>query len=301
VHTSVLQQEVIKYLSPKPNENFVDCTLGWGGHSFSILEKNAPNGKVLGIDWDKESLKRFCAQCPESERRRLILANGNFSEVKRIVKDHNFGPVAGVIMDLGMSSWHLSESGRGFSFSNDETLDMRYSSENEKTAKELLNELPRDEIERILREYGEERFARSIAKKIALARRARAIETTSDLTDIIKKSIPSRYRFGKTHFATRTFQALRIAVNRELDNLEAALPQAHEILAPGGRLAVIAFHSLEDRIVKVRFREYAKEFGSEILTKKPITPSGEELENNPRSRSAKLRIIKKPEAKALAA
>lgn len=289
----VLKKEVIEYLDPKPGENFIDCTFGWGGHSYAILERTRPNGLVLGLDLDEASLNRFCAQVPGYDKERLILVNKNFSELKRAAAEKNFKPVAGVLFDLGMSSWHLSESGKGFSFLNLEELDMRYSSENPLTAADLINRSEVEHLEKIFREYGEERFSRQIAKKIAQRRQVKPIKTTADLVAVVGAAIPSRFRRGKTHFATRIFQALRIAVNAELENLAGALPQAFEILEPGGRLAVISFHSIEDRIVKNFFRGLAKEGGAEILTKKPVVPTWEEIKSNPRARSAKLRAIKK--------
>ncbi len=296
-HIPVLKKEVVELLDPKPGENFIDCTLGWGGHAFAILEKNAPDGKVLGIERDEESLKNFLAAHPESERQRLIIARGNFADLGRIAVEHNFVPASGVVMDLGMSSWHLSDSGRGFSFLDpDEPLDMRYDPGAGRTAAEIVNTAPPEELEQILREYGQERFARAIARTIVRARGTKPIETTGGLVSVIKKAVPPRFAHGKTHFATRTFQAIRIAANDELKSLEMALPQAYEILAPGGRIVVISFHSLEDRIVKNFFRALAKEGRAEILTKKPITPIGEEIKLNPRSRSAKLRTLAKKRA-----
>jgi len=187
-----------------------------------------------------------------------------------------------------MSSWHLEESGRGFSFLKNEPLDMRYSPQNPLTAEKIVNYWSKSEMEKILREYGEERFAKKIAEKIIEARQSKPIKTTSQLVEIIKKAVLSRYRHQKIHFATRTFQALRITVNDELNNLEKALPQTLEILKPGGRLVVISFHSLEDRIVKNFYRDSSPE-KLKILTKKPIRPTPEEIKINPRSRSAKLR------------
>lgn len=294
MHKSVLPKEVIEYLNPKSGENFIDCTLGQGGHTFSILDLIGPSGRVLGIDWDKESLNRFCAQHPDPSLQRLVLACGNYSRIKEIAAEFDFKPVNGVLMDIGLSSWHFEESSRGFGFSKDEELDMRYDTGTAESAKDLINRLPQQDLERILREYGEEKFARSIARRIAMSRKIRPIQTTLELVEAVKKGVPTRCHLHKPHFATRTFQALRIAVNHELDNLETALTPAYEILAPGGRLVVISFHSLEDRIVKNRFRELKANKGALILTKKPVTPQEEEINFNPRSRSAKLRAIMKP-------
>lgn len=294
MHVPVITKEVIEYLGPKSNENFIDCTAGHGGHTKKILEKTGPNGKVLGIDQDPEQIK-ICEEEIKDFKKRIILINSSYTNLKEIVKENNFKKVYGVLLDLGMSSWHLEKSGRGFSFLKDEPLDMRYGAEcqNFLTAKKIVNEYSEEEIEKILREYGEERFARNIGREIIAARRKELIETTFQLVEIIKKAVPLRFQHDRIHIATRTFQALRIAVNQELENLKSILPQAMDILEPRGRLVVISFHSLEDRIVKNFFRERAKEETLKILTKKPITPSFEEIKLNPRSRSAKLRAAVK--------
>ncbi len=282
MHVAVLQKEVIKYLDPGPNENFVDATIGEGGHTSVILEKNKPKGKVLGIEWDSEIIKRIELQ------ERVVLVNDSYVNLKKIVERCNFRPVYGILFDLGMSSWHLEESGRGFTFLRDEPLDMRYNSLTGLTAAEIVNTWPELKIEKILKEYGEEKFAKRIAREIVKESKVKPIKTTFGLVEVIKKAVPARYFHQKIHFATRTFQALRITVNDELNNLKKGLSQAVEVLATGGRIVVISFHSLEDRIVKNFFRELSPE-KLEILTKKPITPSEEEIKINPRSRSAKLR------------
>ncbi len=304
MHISVLQKEVIEYLDPKPNENFVDCTIGEGGHSAAILKKILPRGKLLGIDRDAEILKTVKAKNQNSEiKNNLILICDNYTHLKEIIKKNNFSPVDGILLDLGMSSWHLKKSGRGFAFLKDEPLDMRYEAkckvpnakcQNYLTAEEIINKWPKEEIERILKEYGEERFAKRIAENIIKERKLKPIKTTAHLVTIIKKAVPFKYQHGRIHCATRTFQALRIAVNDELNNLKKILPQAIEILKPGGRIVVISFHSLEDRIVKNFLKEEAKKNIITILTKKPIMVSAEEMKKNPRARSAKLRAaIKK--------
>jgi len=293
IHVPVLQKEVLEILDPKPNQNFIDCTIGKGGHSLAILEKTAPEGKILGIDWDQEMIKSL------KFSRRLVLVCDNFANLKEIVGKENFKEVEGILLDLGISSWHLEKSGRGFSFQKDEPLDMRYNKNSKLTAEKILNEWSEKEIEKVLKEYGEERFAKRISKKIVEERKIKPIRTTFQLVEIIKKAIPSWYHtrfsgYPKIHFATRTFQALRIAVNDELENLKKVLPQALEILERNGRLVVISFHSLEDRIVKNFFSAFAKGYGGQerklkILTKKLIRPSFEEIKINPRSRSARLR------------
>lgn len=286
VHIPVLQKEVLKYLDPKPNQNFIDATIGEGGHALAIIEQILPNGKVLGIDWSQELIQEL------KVKSNLVLVCNNFVNLKEIVKRERFLAVSGILFDLGMSSWHLTEAGRGFSFLKNEPLDMRYSPQNPLTAEKIVNYWSKSEIEKILREYGEERFAKKIAEKIIEVRKSKPIKTTFQLVEIIKKAVPSRHQPQKIHFATRTFQAIRITVNDELNNLEKVLPQTLEILKPGGRLVVISFHSLEDKIVKNFYRTRSS-IDLKILTKKPIRPQKEEIKINPRSRSAKLRAAMK--------
>ena len=296
MHIPVLKKEVLQYLDPKPNENFIDCTLGQSGHTIAILQRSMPRGKVLGIEADTElfqDVRLRIAKIPNSKfqiPKRLILVNDSYTNLKKIVEKYSFRPVQGILFDLGMSSWHLEESGRGFTFLKDEPLDMRYSLENDLTAEEIINNYSQEKIEKILKEYGEERFAKRIAKRI-IQTRPRKIKSTFQLIEIIKKAVPGKRT--KIHPATRTFQALRIAVNDELNNLRKVLPQTIEVLAPGGKIVIISFHSLEDRIVKNFFREEAKKGPLRILTKKPVRPSKEEIKINPRSRSAKLRAAMK--------
>jgi 16S rRNA (cytosine1402-N4)-methyltransferase len=285
-HIPVLKKEVVQYLDPKPNENFVDCTFGNGGHALAILERIKPNGMVLGIDWEQETISRF------KPRKNLILVCDNFSNLKKIVKQKRFGPVNGVLLDLGMSTWHIKESGKGFSFLSDEPLDMRYNRKiNQLTAEQIINEWSENKIAEILKQYGEERFARLIAREISKQRKGRPIETTFQLVEIIKKAVPGWYRQKRIHPATKTFQALRITVNQELENLKSVLPQCLDILGSGGRLVAISFHSLEDRIVKRFFKENKHKFT--ILTPKPIRPGEKEIKLNPSSRSARLRAGQK--------
>lgn len=287
-HIPVLKNEVLKYLDPKPNENFIDCTVGEGGHSLAILEKNGPKGKVLGIDRDPEQIKN-CKENLAKFKERLILVCDNFANLKEIVKRENFKKVSGILFDLGLSSWHLEKSGRGFSFQRDEPLIMRFDGKEGLTAKEIVNQWPEEKIKEILKNYGQERFAKKIAERIVEERKIKPIETTFQLVKIIEKAVPSWYLHRKIHFATKTFQALRIAVNEELENLKAGLQKALEVLNKGGRLVVISYHSLEDRIVKNFLKENEKKGVLKILTKKPIRPKGKEIKFNPRSRSAKLR------------
>jgi len=290
-HKAVLIKEVLQYLDPKPNENFIDCTVGEGGHAKLILEKNAPNGKLLGIDLDLQQIQNSTLNTGEFEDR-IMLAHDSYANIKNIVQSENFAPVNGILLDLGMSSWQLEKSTRGFSFMRDESLDMRYDLINSVlTAATIVNEYPEAQIEEILKKYGEERFARQIAKQIVQERKEKRIKSTFELNTIIQKAVPAIFQHGRLHPATRTFQALRIAVNGELDNLTAFLPQALSVLSGGGRLVILSFHSLEDRIVKNFFKEKEKEGVIKILTKKPVTGSTEEIAQNPRARSTKLRAI----------
>ncbi len=287
-HVPVLLNEVVQYLDPKPNENFIDCTVGDAGHSSIILERIKPNGKVLGIDIDADSLKRIEPQD------RLILAQGNFRNLKKIAMENNFWPVNGVLFDLGLSSWQIEESGKGFGFNKDDPLDMRFQLE-ANTAAEIVDKWSEEALIKIFKQYGEEKYSRLIARRIIKERQKEAIKTTSRLRGVIERAVPfSESRRGRiSRVLARIFQALRITVNDELENLKQGIEQALEILEPDGRLAIISFHSLEDRIVKNFFREKKNNNLLEILTKKPITASEGEINNNPRSRSAKLRAIKK--------
>lgn len=296
MHVPVLQKEVLEYLNPKPGDNFVDCTIGEGGHSWLIINKILPGGKILGIDWDDKMLEGLRIKIKHSQLEdNFILTCDNFKNLKKIIESHNFQP-DGILIDLGFASSQIEESERGFSFQGNEKLDMRYDSKtNDLTAEKIINEWPEEEISRILKEYGEERFAGEIAERLVKERKIKPVETTFQLVSIIRQSFPDRYHYQnqKIHFATRTFQALRIAVNRELENLENVLPQALEVLKSSGRMAIISFHSLEDRIIKNFLKEKAKEGLLKILTKKPITPTNEEITNNYHSRSAKLRVAQK--------
>lgn len=292
MHIPVLQKEVLQYLDPKPNENFIDCTIGEAGHTLAILEKTSPEGKALGIDFDPKILKSLESRILNLElRKRLILVCDNFANLKEIIERKKFRPVHGILFDLGMSSWHLEESGRGFSFLRNEPLDMRYNPQGPLTAGKIINYWSGSEIEKVLRECGEERFAKQISRKIIETRKRRPIKSTFQLVEVIRKAAPGKYRAGRIHFATRTFLALRIAVNDELGNLKRVLPQTLRVLEPGGKLCIISFHSLEDRIVKNFLKDNEGFFRA--LTKKPLTPSEAEIKINPRSRSAKLRAAVK--------
>jgi 16S rRNA (cytosine1402-N4)-methyltransferase len=295
-HIPVLKKEVIEYLNPKPNENFIDCTIGEGGHSLTILEKISPEGKILGIDWNLEAIEKLKIKIENlGFKKNLILVCDNFANLEEIVEKNKFWPVNGILFDLGMSSWEIEESGKGFTFKKDEPLIMSYShnvnSATGLTAMEIINNWQEEDIEKILKEYGEEKFGRSIAREIVRARKIKPIKTTFQLVEIIKKATPAWYHYKKIHPATKTFQALRIAVNDELNNLKKALPQTLKILKNGGRIVIISFHSLEDKIVKIFFKEKARQGRIKILTKKPVIPQKIEIKNNPRARSAKLRAV----------
>lgn len=303
-HIPVLLNEVVESLNLKPGDSAIDCTLGDGGHAEKILETITSSGKFLGIDADPESLMR-AKQNLYNFADNSIFVRDNFVNLKKIVAHENFGLVNGVLMDLGWSTPQFKERGRGFSFEGDEPLDMRYSSSfqtsntNTATAAEIVNTFSESELARIFKEYGEENFAQDIAHAIFEQRQLQPFTTTGQLREVILQVYRNRLNstkeipwVGGIHPATKVFQALRIAVNTELEVLKQALPQALEVLAKGGRLAVISFHSLEDRIVKHYFQSLEGEIG-ELITKKPITASALELENNPSARSAKLRVFQK--------
>lgn len=288
IHTAVLQDEVLKYLDPKANENFVDCTIGEGGHANLILEKISPEGRVLGIDLDPHQIVS-AGWLKARYKDKIIFSNDSYVNIKELVERNNLNPVSGILLDLGMSSAQLEGTQKGFSFKLEQGLDMRYNDQTGFiTAAVITNEWPEEKIAETLENYGEEKFARKIAKAIIEKRKEGRIKTTFELIEIIKNAVPTSYLRQKIHYATRTFQALRIAVNDELENIKRVLPTALSILAPGGRLVVISFHSLEDRIVKEFFK---KQKDIKILTKKPVTAGQAEKRINPRARSAKLRAI----------
>lgn len=288
-HIPVLLNEVLEVLNPQTGEFFIDGTFGGGGHSVAILEKIGIKGKLLGVDWDKkvisEQKNRF------KKFKNVILTEGNFADLPEILEasGNKLGKADGLILDLGFSSWQLEESSRGFSFLKDEPLDMRYSDEMDLTAAEVVSGFREDELKIIIKNYGGERYAGRIARQILKERKIKPIRTTFDLVAVIKKAVPKNYEHRRIHPATRTFLALRIFVNEEIENLKKALDDLPKILKVGGRIAVISFNSLEDRIVKKYFQENQKSGLLKIITKKPISPSLEEILINHRSRSAKLR------------
>jgi len=291
MHIPVLKDKVIEYLNPRPNQNFIDATLGGGGHALAILKKTAPRGKVLALDLDADALLRVKARAKEAGVGvRLKVKEENFANIAGASLEEKFKPVHGILFDLGLSSDQLENSGRGFSFKKLEPLDMRYNKESPTTAEKIVNFWSKRDLEYILKEYGEEEFSREIAEAIIKTRATKQITKTNHLVEIVLKATPKWYHRKKIHPATKIFQALRITVNRELENLKMALPQSVEILENQGTIVVISFHSLEDRVVKDFFKDNPSLL---VLTKKPIMVQDEEVKQNPRSRSAKLRAARK--------
>lgn len=292
LHIPVMVKEVLYYLNPREGGIYVDCTVGTGGHSLAIMEKTAGKVKLIGIDWDEKALK-IASERLREYRERTILVRANFTHISTLLEDLRIQKVNGFLYDLGVSSLQLSDSTRGFSFREEAPLDMRMDTRKKITAAELVNKLPPQELENILKILGEERWAKRMVKFIVKERRKHPLSTTKELVDTLKRAVPAKFRRGgRIHFATRVFQALRMAVNQELENLKLGLPTAFALLTRGGRICVISYHSLEDREVKKIFKEAE---GKELisLTPKVIKPSLEEVRSNPRSRSAKLRAMEK--------
>lgn len=291
MHTPVLLKEVIEWLNPQPGQCFIDATISEGGHALAILEKIVPDGKLLGIEWDTALFKQLELKVTSLKFKEcLTLANDNYVNIAKIAKEQGFDQADGILFDLGISSWHLEESGRGFSFRKKELLDMRFNPEEGVSALEIVNTWTETDLANTIREYGEERGAASIARAIIEVRQRGAIRTAEELAAIVEQVLP---RKGKIHPVTKTFQALRIAVNSELENVPKGLAGAWSVLKPGGKLAAISFQGLEDKIVKTFFREKQREGSAKILTKKVIKPSRDEIKANPRSRSAKMRVGQK--------
>ena len=293
-HVPVLVKEVLSWLACRPGGRYLDCTVGQGGLASSILDLTGPDGSVIGIDQDEEAIAAARNRLePFADRARLI--RGNFRQLKQHLSSVGLSEVDGVVFDLGMSSAQLDRPDRGFSFLADGPLDMRMDRRGDRTAAELLNQLGETELADLLYRFGEERYSRRVARAVVRARDRHPLQTTFDLVSVIRDAVPAFYRHGRLHYATRTFQALRIAVNRELEVLEGSLRDAADVLAPGGRLCVISFHSLEDRIAKQTFRalSHGQEPCLATLTKKPCVPSEQERRENPRARSAKLRVAER--------
>ena len=292
IHSAVMLKEVVEYLNPRPGQIFVDGTLGLGGHAKAILERLGPQGRLITIDRDsqsiaiaKENLSSYLNQCE--------FIHDDFRNLDKILSSLKIVAVDAILLDLGISSFQLDNPQRGFSIRKDGPLDMRMDQKSHISAFDLINSLSEKEIDLILKDYGQERWHSRIARSLVSARAKNPIETTQELTQTVLKSIPHYPRGEKIHPATRTFQAFRIAVNRELESLELALPKCIDCLKAGGRICVIAFHSLEDRIVKQQFRLAERNGSVRLITKKPLRPSEEETRSNPRARSAKLRVAEK--------
>ncbi|MCF0149028.1 MAG: 16S rRNA (cytosine(1402)-N(4))-methyltransferase RsmH [Clostridium sp.] len=305
-HVSVLLNECIEGLNIKENGIYVDGTLGGGGHSSEILKNLSDEGLLIGIDQDKDALKAASNRLQNYKNVKYV--HNNFYNIDSILNELEIEKIDGMLMDLGVSSYQLDTGDRGFSYMQDAPLDMRMNRDNQLSAYEVVNDYEEEEIYRIIRDYGEEKFAKRIAKFIVENREKKKIETTLELVEIIKAAIPAKARREGPHPAKRTFQAIRIEVNSELSILNKAIEDGVNRLNKGGRMAIITFHSLEDRIVKLKFKELAtactcpKEFpicvcgGTakvKIISRKAIDPSKEEVEENPRSRSAKLRVIER--------
>jgi len=286
-HIPVLLNEVIKILDPKPDEFFIDGTINGGGHAKAILEKIGPKGRFLGIDWDSNATAECRARLKGDN---IMLVNDNYANLSAILKQKKFPKADGFLLDLGLSSDQLEHSGRGFSFEKNEPLLMTYS-EDAKPVKTILKEISEVELAKIIFEFSQEKYARQIARAIKEKGKFSPIETSGNLATVIEAAVPKNYERGRIHPATRTFMALRIYANKELENLEKVLKNLDQILKKGGRVAIISFHSLEDRLVKNYFREMKKNGEAELLTKKPIVAGESEISTNPRARSAKLRAI----------
>jgi 16S rRNA (cytosine1402-N4)-methyltransferase len=294
VHVPILTKEILHNMGIVPGNVVVDATADGGGHTVAFAKAVGGTGTVISIEWDEQMVKYLQERIMREQLGSSVkVVQGNFKEIESIVAGEGFRAVDGVLFDFGFSSFHVDASGRGFTFRKDEPLDMRYSMKTQLTAREVVNTYPEKELAYILKAYGEERFARQIAEAIEVERRQRPITTTFELIAALAKGIPAAARHRKIHFATKTFQSLRIFVNDELENIRVALERSYKILGVGGLLACITFHSMEDRIVKTFGKDKEKNGLMEITTKKPIVPSRNEQKQNRRCRSAKLRIYKK--------
>ena len=305
-HKSVLLDETIEGLAIKPDGIYLDGTLGGGGHSSEICRRLA-GGHLIGIDQDEEALAAASERLKPFQDK-ITLVRDNYCNAPEVIKNLGITGVDGIVLDLGVSSYQLDNVERGFSYRDDTALDMRMDTRQSLTAREIINEYPERELYRIIRDYGEDQFAKNIAKHIAAARKEKSIETTGELNELIKAAIPARMRANGGHPSKRTFQAIRIECNHELDVLKNSLDELIAMLNPGGRICIITFHSLEDRIVKSAFRKNenpctcppdfpvcvcGKKSQGKVITRKPVLPGEEELETNSRSKSAKLRIFEK--------
>ncbi len=288
-HVSVLLTEVLELLQPRSGGIYLDGNLGLGGHAGAILQRSSPDGRLIGLDWDDRALTLAQANLAEFGERAICIRS-NFAEIKAVLADLGLDRVDGILLDLGLSSLQLDAGERGFSFKGSEALDMRMDDRGDETAADLLNKLSKDDLADIFYYYGEERQARPIAAAIVESRIKQPFTTTDQLVAVVARAIPRRFHPRKIHVATKVFQALRIAVNQELDNLVKILEAGSELLQPGGRFCVISFHSLEDRLVK---RAFAKDQRLQVITRRPVQPTEEECQRNPRARSAKLRVAER--------
>lgn len=306
-HVSVLLNECIEGLNIKPDGIYVDGTLGGAGHSSHIIQKLSTNGRLVGIDQDEDAI-RFSEKKLKNYGKPVDIVHNNYVNCTCVLNDLGIQHVDGILLDLGVSSYQLDNKDRGFSYRYDTTLDMRMDIRNPLTAKDIVNNYSENDLYKVIRDYGEDKFAKNIAKHIVRFRNEKPIETTFELNDIIKAAIPAKMRADGGHPSKRTYQALRIECNKELEVLKESIDKMIDLLNPNGRLCIITFHSLEDRIVKTAFRNAAnpctcppsfpvcvcgKVSKGKVITNKPILPSEYEMENNPRSKSAKLRIFER--------
>ncbi|MBI3330807.1 MAG: 16S rRNA (cytosine(1402)-N(4))-methyltransferase RsmH [Candidatus Omnitrophica bacterium] len=291
-HQPVMVEEAVEFLAPRPGQRLVDCTVGTGGHSLAILPHLMPSGRLLAVDCDAQALLAADKRLTEFSSH-VELVHDNFRHLPQLLRRRHLTKVDGVLADLGMSSLHLDQPERGFSFQHEGPLDMRMDPRGTTTAVSLLRRLPESDLAHLLQTYGEERWARRIAKHLVAVRRRTPIETTTQLARLVAEAVPPQAGPRRLHPATRTFQALRMAVNEELASLELLLAALPKVLRSGGRAVIITFHSLEDRLVKQCFRRGEQAGLWKLLMKKPLTPSEREVDENPRSRSAKLRAVEK--------
>lgn len=306
-HKSVLLEESIESLCIKPDGIYVDGTLGGGGHSYEICKRLSAKGRLIGIDQDEAAIKAAAGRLGEFKDR-VTIVRSNYCDMRRVLGELGITSVDGVILDLGVSSYQLDEASRGFTYREDVPLDMRMDQRQTMTARDIVNEYSEMELYRIIRDYGEDKFAKNIARHIVNARKEKALETTGELIHVIKAAIPAKVRATGGHPAKKTFQAIRIELNRELEVLENSLEDMIDLLNDSGRISVITFHSLEDRIVKNKFRQCespctcpkdfpvcvcGKKSKGRVVTRKPIIPSQRELEENSRAKSSKLRVFER--------
>ena len=291
-HIPVMLNEVIEYMQPKPGQIFVDGTLGLGGHALSILKLLGSTGRLIGMDRDRLALEK-AQECLVKYKDQCSFIHDNFRNVGQVLKDQGIDRVDGILLDLGLSSFQLDDPQRGFGFKQDGPLDMRMDTDSAISAFNLINAYSEKEIAMVLKEFGEERWHQRIARHIVHERSKRPITSTQELSNMVLRAMPHFAKRQRIHPATRTFQALRIAVNRELEAVTAVLDQCADLLKEGGRIGVIAFHSLEDRIVKHKFRQLSRAGIVNLIVKKPIRPSEAEIQFNPRARSARLRIAER--------